>query len=186
MADETRSGRCLSLLERERIAVLRERLLAVREIARRLGRAPSTISRALHRNMRPYDQQRSDPVLAHGRARGRAGRPRTGRIGQDPKLRAAVQDKLRLVWSPQQIAAWLRRQFPDRPAWHVCHETIYQALDDGGKGDWHWNSPARLPTGRPLRKCRRRADRRTINSVIPSALIDTRPDGRRTPDPSNR
>ena len=46
----------------------------------------------------------------------------------DPRLRAEVQAKLEWEWSPEQIANYLRTQFPDRPRWHVCHETIYQAL----------------------------------------------------------
>ena len=37
-----------------------------------------------------------------------------------------VQEKLQLQWSPEQIAGWLRTEHPDRPAWHVCHETIYR------------------------------------------------------------
>jgi IS30 family transposase len=45
-----------------------------------------------------------------------------------------VQAKLEPEWSPEQIAAHLRRAFPDRPRWHVCHETIYQALYRGTSG----------------------------------------------------
>ena len=175
VAEEARSGRYLSLLERERIAVLRERGLAVREIARRLGRAPSTISREVRRNVRPHDRQYCDPVLAHGRARARAGRPRPGRIGRDPQLRAVVQDKLQLEWSQQQIAAWLRRAHPERASWHVCHETIYQALYHGGKHALARELTRRLRTGRPLRKRRRRAARRPAKHATPSLLIDTRP-----------
>jgi IS30 family transposase len=46
----------------------------------------------------------------------------------DPQLAAWVQDKLTLRWSPQQIAARLRCDFPDQAEMRVCHETIYQAL----------------------------------------------------------
>ena len=53
-----------------------------------------------------------------------------GSLG-DGELRAVVQDKLELEWSPEQIAAHLRRAYPDRPTWHLCHETIYQALYRG-------------------------------------------------------
>jgi IS30 family transposase len=42
----------------------------------------------------------------------------------------AGQDTLELEWSPEQIAAHLRQADPDRPAWHLCHETIYRALDE--------------------------------------------------------
>ncbi len=53
--DHERSTRYLSLLERQRIAALRRQGLSLREIARRLGRAPSTISRELRRNVSPHD-----------------------------------------------------------------------------------------------------------------------------------
>lgn len=45
---------------------------------------------------------------------------------RDHVLRALVQNKLQLQWSPEQIAAWLRTEHPGRRDWHVCHETIYQ------------------------------------------------------------
>src|SRR3954447_22873537 len=56
LAESARSGRYLSLLERQRIATLRGRGLGVREIARRLGRSASTVSRALSRDLRPHDR----------------------------------------------------------------------------------------------------------------------------------
>jgi IS30 family transposase len=56
LAEAARSGRYLSLLERQRIATLRGRGLGVREIARRLGRSASTVSRALSRDLRPHDR----------------------------------------------------------------------------------------------------------------------------------
>src|SRR4051794_23483945 len=134
LAEATRTSRYLSLLERQRIATLRGRGLGVREIARRLGRAPSTVSRELRRNLRPHDHNRYDGDLAHARARQRARRLRPARIGQDAALRQVIQDKLELDWSPEQIGAHLRCAYPDRPSWHVCHETIYRALYHGGKG----------------------------------------------------
>ena len=96
-----RSNRYLSLLERQRIASLRGQGVGVREIARRLDRSPSTVSREVRRNLRPHDGHRYDAVLAHARTRERARRPRRNRIGQDEKLRALVQAKLELEWSPE-------------------------------------------------------------------------------------
>nr|WP_245233694.1 IS30 family transposase [Micromonospora parva] len=86
-----------------------------------------------------------------------------------------VQAKLEEDWSPQQIAAWLRQAYPDQPSWHVCHETIYQALYRGGRGGLSRQLTRRLRTGRPLRKRRRRADPRRCRFVAPTLLIEHRP-----------
>ncbi|PXY16666.1 hypothetical protein BAY59_35285 [Prauserella coralliicola] len=175
VAEEARSGRYLSKLERQRIATLRAHRLSIREIARRLGRNASTVSRELRRNLRPHDNGRYDADLAHARARQRAHRPRDTRMIIDPQLRAEVQAKLELEWSPEQITHHLRTEFPDQPQWHVCHETIYQALYNGGKGGLSRSLTKRLRTGRPLRKRRRRADQRRSRFVSPAQLIEHRP-----------
>jgi IS30 family transposase len=175
LAEHVRSGRYLSLLERQRIATLRERGLGVREIAERLGRAASTVSRELRRNTLAHDRGVYDANLAHARARQRLRRARGGRLLRDEQLRAQVEAKLELEWSPEQIAAWLRSAFPDRTGWHVCHETIYQAIYHGGKGGLSRQLTKRLRTGRPLRQRRRRADRRSPRFIAPAHLIDTRP-----------
>ncbi|MHB9856542.1 helix-turn-helix domain-containing protein [Streptomyces krungchingensis] len=64
LPEASRSGRYLSLLERQRIASLRGRGLGIREIADLLGRAPSTVSRELRRNSRPHDYGRYDAEVA--------------------------------------------------------------------------------------------------------------------------
>jgi IS30 family transposase len=173
--ERERSGRYLSLLERQRIATLRRHGLSIREVARELGRAPSTISRELRRNTSRHDTGGYDGDLAHSRARERVERPRGGRLAADPELREAVQRKLKLEWSPEQIAAWLRTEYPSRPRWHVCHETIYQALYNGAKGGLSRQVTKKLRTGRPLRKRRRRAHERTPRFIAPALLIDHRP-----------
>jgi IS30 family transposase len=124
LAESARSSRYLSLLERQRIATLHGQGVGVRAIADRLGRAPSMVSRELRRNVSPHDRGGYDGDLAHARARERAPRPRPGRLLADPQLRAEVQARLELEWSPEQVAAHLRRAYPDRPGWHLCHETI--------------------------------------------------------------
>src|SRR3954447_22130969 len=123
LAESSRWSRFLSPLERQRIATLQGRGLSVRETARRLGRSPSTVSRELRRNLRPHDRGLYDGDLAHARARDHT-RPRRPLLSREPELRRIVQDKLRLEWSPAQIAAYLRATYPDRPAWQLCHETI--------------------------------------------------------------
>jgi IS30 family transposase len=170
-----RAGICRTL-ERHRIATLRGPGLGVREIARRLGRSRSAVSRELRRNLRPHDAGLDDGDLAHARARERARRNRAGRLANAEQLRGVVQDKLELEWSPEEISAWLRLNYPDRSSWHVCHETIYQAIYHGRKGGLSRQLTKRLRTGRPLRKRRRRADQRTpqIRGAPSSSIADPR------------
>ncbi|KOS57596.1 IS30 family transposase [Rhodococcus rhodochrous] len=175
LPDEARSTRYLNLLERQRIATLRAAGHSIREVARRLGRSASTVSRELQRNTFPHDRGGYDATLAHARATGRSLRPRRGRLLDDPALRATVQDKLEIEWSPEQIAAWLRTEYPDRPGWHVCHETIYQALYNSGRSGLCRTLTTKLRTRRPLRRRRRRAEERRIRFITPSQSIDKRP-----------
>ena len=172
--DAVRCSRYLSRLDRQRIASLHARGVSMREIARRLCRSPSTISRELRRNTRPHDRGRYDGDLAHARARERARRPKGGRLLRDRALRELVQAKLMLEWSPEQIAAWLRETHPDDPRWWVCHETIYQALYCGDRG-LSRTLTKRLRTGRPLRRRRRRATERSPRFLAPALLISARP-----------
>ena len=151
-AEQQRSDRYLSLLERQRIATLRRQGVSIREIARRLGRSPSTISRELRRNSAPHDVGGYDGDLAHSRAREPLERPRGGRFVTEPGLREAVQGRLKLEWSPEQIAAWLRTEYPHRPRWHVCHETIYQAPYNGPKDGLSRQLTMKLRTGAPARR----------------------------------
>lgn len=174
-AEAQQSERYLSLLERERIAVLRRQGLSMRAIATQLGRAPSTVSRELRRNTAAHDRRGYDPVLAHARARTAARRHRLGELALDEELRRVVQGKLELDWSPEQIAVWLRTEHPDRSEWHVCHETIYQAPYHGTRLGLHRRLTARLRTGRSMRRCCRRPDHRTPRFVAPGLLIDRRP-----------
>jgi transposase-like protein len=133
LADAVRSDRYLTMVERQRIAGLHRQGLTIREIARRLDRSPSTVSRELRRNTAAHDAE-YDAVLAHVRARERCARPGRSRLALDSALRAVVQEKLELEWSPEQIAAHLRVAYPHQSAWHLCHETIYQALYRGARG----------------------------------------------------
>jgi IS30 family transposase len=175
LPEAARATRYLSLLERHRIAALKARGHGVCDIAEQLGRSPSTISRELRRNMLVHDRGRYDGDLAHSRARQRTVRVRRSRLSRDEGLRAVVQAKLELEWSPQQIAGYLRAAFPDRPSWHLCHETIYQGVYNPGPGGLSRTLTRRLRTGRPLCKRRRRATARMVRFLAPSQLIHHRP-----------
>jgi hypothetical protein len=89
------SGRCLSFAEREEIALLRARKCGVRDIARRLGRSPATISRELRRNAATrggYMEYRATTAQWHADRRAR--RPKTAKLAANDALRDYVQDRL--------------------------------------------------------------------------------------------
>jgi IS30 family transposase len=168
------SGRFLNAAERAQIA---DGLLAgdaIRAIAVRLNRSPSTVSREIRRN-READSGRYLPYGAHRRALQRRTRRRAGKLATNAELRAVVQARLDERWSPEQIANSLAAAFGDRPEMRVCQETIYQALYSAGRADLH-RSPVRvLRTGRSRRRPHRRVDRRTTRFVEPMRMISDRP-----------
>ena len=98
LAEEELSSRYFSLLERHRTATWRSQGCGVRDIARRIGRAPSTVSRECRRNLSPHDHDRYDGDLAQARARERAHRRRPTIRAKDDELRDVVQVKLKLDW----------------------------------------------------------------------------------------
>ena len=115
----------LSLDEREEISRGLAADESLRCIATRLRRSPSTISREVDRNggRRRYRALRADRA-----ARDRGRRPKPAKLAADPLLRLVVADKLAKKWSPEQIAGWLSRTWPDNPEMHVSAETIYRSL----------------------------------------------------------
>ena len=124
-AEPIRSRLRLLLREREEIS----RGLAAgesrRSIARRLGRSPSTIAREVTRN---GEARRYRACTADRAAFARARRPKVAKLAACPRLRAVVESKLEVRWSPQQISGWLVGEFPDDPEMRVSHETIYLSL----------------------------------------------------------
>jgi IS30 family transposase len=169
-------GRYLSFSEREEIALDRSAGLGMREIARRLGRSPSTISREIARgclHRRPRGRYRAS--VAQARADARARRPKPARLAVHPRLRDWVADKLeRLQWSPEQIARRLRIEFPDDRSMRISPEAIYQSLYVQGRGALRRELAVCLRTGRALRKPRRRADGRR-ERIKDKVMISERP-----------
>jgi len=124
-AQRRRSKLALSLSEREAISRSVIAGHSMRSIGVSLGRAPSTISRELRRNGGRQGYRASEADQA---AWGRARRPKSCKLVQNRALARIVAEKLRLEWSPQQIAGWLNHRFPDDENYRVSHETIYRSL----------------------------------------------------------
>ncbi|WP_442916606.1 IS30 family transposase [Lentzea sp. NBC_00516] len=167
-------GRFLNEDERIVIADRRRAGVTLQRIAEELGRHRSTISRELRHNAHPVSGDYR-PHAAQARAQARRPRPKIGKIAANPALRQAVQDGLDLRWSPEQIVARLRRDFPDRPELHVVHETIYQALYVQGRGELRRELASALRTGRALRRPHRHAGQRSPRMATPMVMISERP-----------
>jgi IS30 family transposase len=120
-----RAARALALAEREEISRGVTAGQSVRSIARWLRRAPSTVSREIRRNGGSCDYRAS---AAEQAAWDRAQRPKPCKLAQNRALARRVAEKLRLEWSPYQVAGWLRRTYPLDETRQVSHETIYRTL----------------------------------------------------------
>lgn len=124
----------LSAEERAVILIEYRRGGSCRAIARMLRRSPSTIARELERNQ-PRPEAGAAPIRYDPTTAAMAYRLRRASCGREAKLIEGtqlynfVQDRLVFWrWSPQQIAARLRRMHPDDPSRRVSHETIYAAI----------------------------------------------------------
>ena len=201
------SGRYLSFAEREEIALLHAQKFGVREIARRIERAPSTISRELRRNAATRSggfEYRASTAQWHAERKSK--RPKIAKLAANEELRQYVQERLagtidrrRTVgrsapsvnwngrrhgrrqdrrwatsWSPEQISARLKLDFPDDESMRVSHEAIYQALYVQGRGALRRELVTCLRTGRALRVPRART-RRGKAFVSPEVMITERP-----------
>lgn len=169
-----RSSRKLSLEEREEIFAGVMRGDSIRQIARCLGRTPSTVQHELRRNMprQLYRPRHANPgrprttpweyrpSLAQRRAEVSARRPKPAKLASNPELRSLVQAKLTRRLSPEQAAAELKREFPSRAEMWVSHETIYQSIYVQGRGALRRELAVCLRTGRALRRPQRSAEQR--------------------------
>ena len=144
-----RSALRLSLSEREEISRGLAGGESLRAIARRLGRASSTISREVAANggRRRYRACNADKAAVR-----RMRRPKRSKLVACPRLRAVVEAKLELRWSPQQISGWLVESFPDDPEMRVSHETIYVSLFVQSRGALRKELSRYLRSGRTTRR----------------------------------
>ena len=159
--------------ERLRIEIWKADNVTLREMSRRLGRAPLTLSRELSRNLSKAPAYSAASAQLRRTQRRQASRPRP-KLCADSPLWGAVRRMLTWKWSPQEIAAMLKRTFPDEMRLHVSHETIYTAIYAQPKGELRRELIACLRQARAKRLPRSRGtDRR---GQIPDMLsIHVRP-----------
>jgi IS30 family transposase len=146
-----RSRLSLTLSEREEISRGIVAGCSLRSIAEQLGRSPSTVSREINRNAghRYYRANRADQA-----AWDRAHRPKRCRLAENHALARIVAKKLQQLWSPEQIAGWLKRTYPDDEHYQVSHETIYRSLFIQARGALKKELLGYLRRQRTLRRSR--------------------------------
>jgi len=168
-----RNAKALTLAEREEVSRFLAEGWSLRWIASKLGRAPSTISRELARNG-GRDTYRA--VQAEDAAWDRARRSKPCKLVENRSLAKIVSDKLRLLWSPEQIAGWLKHTYPSDQSLHVSHETIYRSLFIQARGALKKELLVHLRRTRGMRRSRHHTQKTDIHGKIVGAVsISERP-----------
>ena len=168
-----RSARALTLAEREEISRGIHADISIRQIAAHIGRAPSTVSReiARHGGLNKYRA-----TLADAKAWDQATRPKPCRLAGNVKLRRLVARKLQLKWAPQQIAGWLKQQYPDDETMQVSHETIYRSLFIQARGVLKAELMKHLRTRRMMRRSKKASAKgQPRGQIIDAVSIRERP-----------
>jgi IS30 family transposase len=169
----SRAERTLVLAEREEISRGLAAQQSFRQIAKRLARPVSTVSRevARHGGREAYRASHADD-----QAWDRARRPKLCRLATHSRLCRSVAAKLALQWSPEQIAHWLKLRYPDDEAMRVSHETIYRSLFIQARGVLKKELTAHLRTHRKMRRSKlARSQRQPRGHIIDAVSIRERP-----------
>jgi transposase, IS30 family len=147
-----RSPLRLSLVGREEIRAGIAAGESFRAIARRIGRAPSTVSREVGgvSGRAGYRATRADDLACL-----RALRPKRSKLESNPRLRRVVVGMLERRFSPRQISARLGLEYPDDAEMRISPETIYQSLYVQSRGRLRKDLTRYLRSGRQRRKPRR-------------------------------
>lgn len=169
-----RSPRHLALQERETISRGLSAGLSIRAIAAELGRAPSTVSREVKRNG-GRDAYRATGADERAWRQGR--RHQWTKLGFNDRLLDTVAEKLQLEWSPEQIAGWLKRRYPDNADMHISHETIYRTLFMQTRNELKRELTAHLRRARFMRRSRLATDfgQRRNRTIVDGISISERP-----------
>ncbi|MHB1093248.1 IS30 family transposase [Thiobacillus sp.] len=172
-ASRRRSRLALTLAEREEISRAVVTGQSIRSVARKLRRAPSTISRELQRNggQQCYRASQADQM-----AWDRSCRPKSCKLVENRALAHIVADKLRLQWSPEQIAGWLKRTYPDDANSLVSHETIYRSLYIQARGALKKELLQHLKRPRVMRRSRHHTQKTDNHGrILDTVSISERP-----------
>jgi IS30 family transposase len=159
-----------SFSERERISRGIAAGESGRAIARALGRSASTVCREIGAGGGRGGYR---AVAAERRAQVALRRPKATKLSSCPRLLGAVQAGLERRFSPQQISATLRRDFPDDLEMRISHETIYLSLYVQSRGELRRQLTAQLRTGRTRRRWQGRPARR--GRIVDMLMISERP-----------
>jgi IS30 family transposase len=168
-----RSVRTLTLAEREDISRGIACGSSIREIARGLQRAASTVSRevARHGGRPVYRASEADHQAWKS-----ALRPKPCLLSLRRKLRMIVAGKLILNWSPEQISGWLKRRYPSNESMRVSHETIYRSLFIQARGVLKKELMQHLRSNRLIRRSRyARAGGQSHGQIVDAISISERP-----------
>ena len=162
-----RSGRALTLAEREEISRGVVAGQSLRSIAASLHRAASTVSREINRNggRRQYRANKADQA-----AWDRAHRPKRCKLAQNRALACIVASKLQLQWAPRQIAGWLKRIYPDDENYQVSHETIYKSLFIQARGALKKELIQHLRRTRAMRRSRHHTQKASDHGRITNTV----------------
>jgi len=166
-AERRRSRLALTLTEREEISRALVAGQSMRSMAALLGRAPSTVSREIRRN---GDQEGYRANQAEQAAWDRACRPKVCKLVQNRGLAHVVASKLRLEWSPEQIAGWLKRSYPDDETYQVSPETIYRSLFIQARGALKKELMEHLRRTRGMRRSRHHTQKTGLHGRITDAV----------------
>src|ERR1700729_2849271 len=163
----------LTLREREEISRGLASGSSIREIAKCLERAVSTVSREVARHGgRPG--YRASP--ADGEAWQSALRPKHCLLSIHLKLRNIVASKLILDWSPEQISGWLKTEYPDNESMRVSHETIYRSLFIQARGALKKELMDHLRSKRRMRRSRHWSEHgQSRGKIVDAISIRERP-----------
>ena len=165
----------LSFTEREEVSRGLAQGIGLSAIARRLGRAPSTVAREVRHNSgksgyRAFSAGNRANVRASSRNQGKS------RLTRDDRLRGYVMEKLRKRWSPREIVKRIAAEYPDDMTMRISHEAIYRYIYVLPRGSLKTTLIKALRQARAYRrKQKSRNHQETRGKIVEMLSIEERP-----------